>query len=47
MIKGISEAAYDNGADMIVTPYPLCQATVEIDQDNINDTYDTKAYTPH
>ena len=36
MIHGIIEAAYDNGADMIVTPCPLCQANVEIYQDEIN-----------
>jgi len=36
MIHGIIEAAYDNSADMIVTPCPLCQANVEIYQDEIN-----------
>jgi len=46
MIKGIIEAAYDNGADMIVTPCPLCQANVEIYQDNINETYGTKFKMP-
>ncbi|MEW8483844.1 MAG: CoB--CoM heterodisulfide reductase iron-sulfur subunit B family protein [Candidatus Thiodiazotropha sp.] len=46
MIKGIIEAAYDNGADMIVTPCPLCQANVEIYQDNINETYGTKFNMP-
>lgn len=46
MIKGIIEAAYDNGADMIATPCPLCQANVEIYQDQINDTYGTKFNIP-
>ena len=46
MIKGIIEAAYDNGADMIVTPCPLCQANTEIYQDQINDTYGTKFKMP-
>ena len=36
MIHGIIESAYDHGADMIVTPCPLCQANVEIYQDEIN-----------
>ncbi len=36
MIHGIIEAAYDHGADMIATPCPLCQANVEIYQDEIN-----------
>lgn len=46
MIKGIIEAAYDHGADMIVTPCPLCQANVEIYQDQINSTYGTKFQMP-
>jgi heterodisulfide reductase subunit B len=46
MIKGIIEAAYDHGADMIATPCPLCQANVEIYQDQINDTYGTKFNMP-
>ncbi len=46
MIKGIIEAAYDNGADMIATPCPLCQANVEIYQDQINATYGTKFDMP-
>ena len=46
MIKGIIEAAYDNGADMIATPCPLCQANVEIYQDQINEKYDTKFNIP-
>lgn len=46
MIKGIIEAAYDHGADMIATPCPLCQANVEIYQDQINATYGTKFEMP-
>lgn len=46
MIKGIIEAAYDHGADMIATPCPLCQANVEIYQDQINATYGTKFDMP-
>jgi heterodisulfide reductase subunit B len=46
MIKGIIEAAYDHGADMIVTPCPLCQANTEIYQDQINAKYGTKFNMP-
>ena len=46
MIKGIIEAAYDNDADMIATPCPLCQANVEIYQDQINAKYGTKFDMP-
>ncbi len=46
MIKGIIEAAYDNEADMIATPCPLCQANVEIYQDQINEKYNTKFNIP-
>lgn len=46
MIKGIIEAAYDHSADMIVTPCPLCQANVEIYQNEINATYGTKFNMP-
>ena len=46
MIKGIIEAAYDHDADMIATPCPLCQANVEIYQDQINAKYGTKFDMP-
>jgi heterodisulfide reductase subunit B len=46
MIKGIIEAAYDNGADMIVTPCPVCQMNVEVYQDQINQTHGTKFKMP-
>jgi heterodisulfide reductase subunit B len=46
MIKGILEAAYDHGADMIVTPCPVCQMNAEVYQDQINTTYGTKFKIP-
>lgn len=46
MISGIIEAAYDHGADMIATPCPLCQANVEIYQDEINAKKGTKFNMP-
>jgi heterodisulfide reductase subunit B len=46
MIKGIIEAAYDHGANLITTPCPLCQANVEIYQDQINAKYGTKFNMP-
>ncbi|GMR16867.1 MAG: CoB--CoM heterodisulfide reductase iron-sulfur subunit B family protein [Gammaproteobacteria bacterium] len=46
LIKDIVEAAYDGGADMIVTPCPLCQMNVEIYQTQINKKYNTKFEMP-
>ncbi len=46
MIHGIIEAAYDHGADMIATPCPLCQANVEIYQDEINARFGSKFSMP-
>ncbi len=46
MIKGILEAAYDNGADMVVTPCPVCQMNVEVYQGQINAKYGTKFKMP-
>jgi heterodisulfide reductase subunit B len=46
LIKGIIEAAYDHGADLIVTPCPVCQMNVEVYQDQINATYGTKFSMP-
>jgi heterodisulfide reductase subunit B len=46
MIKDIIESAYDHGADVIVTPCPVCQMNVEIYQDQINDTYGTRFRMP-
>jgi heterodisulfide reductase subunit B len=45
-IKDIIESAYDNGAEMIVTPCPLCQANVEVYQGQINKRYGTKFDIP-
>ena len=46
MVKGIIEAAYDHGADLIVTPCPVCQMNVEVYQDEINATYGTQFKMP-
>ncbi|MDQ7074119.1 MAG: CoB--CoM heterodisulfide reductase iron-sulfur subunit B family protein [Gammaproteobacteria bacterium] len=46
MIKDIIEAAYDGGAEMIVTPCPVCQMNVEVYQDQINAKYGTKFNMP-
>ncbi|MDH3640183.1 MAG: CoB--CoM heterodisulfide reductase iron-sulfur subunit B family protein [Gammaproteobacteria bacterium] len=45
-IKDIVESAYDQGADMIVTPCPVCQMNVEIYQDQINKRHGTKFKMP-
>ena len=45
-IKDIVESAYDQGADMIVTPCPLCQANVEVYQSEINKKYGTRLAMP-
>ncbi len=46
LIKDIIEAAYDGGAEMIVTPCPVCQMNVEVYQDQINQKYGTKFHMP-
>jgi heterodisulfide reductase subunit B len=38
-IKKIIESAYDFGAEMIVTPCPVCQMNVEVYQGQINTKY--------
>ena len=45
-IRDIVESAYDHGAEMIVTPCPLCQANVEIYQSEINKKQGTKFAMP-
>ncbi len=45
-IRDIVESAYDHGADMIVTPCPLCQANVEVYQAEINRKQGTKFDMP-
>ncbi len=46
LVKGIIESAYDNGADMIVTPCAVCQMNVEVYQNEINATFGTKFNIP-
>ncbi len=46
LIHEIVESAYDHGADMIVTPCPLCQANVEVYQSEINRKQGTKFNMP-
>jgi heterodisulfide reductase subunit B len=46
LIKDIIEAAYDGGAEMIVTPCPVCQMNVEVYQGQINQKYGTKFDMP-
>ncbi len=46
LIQGIIESAYDAGADMIVTPCPVCQMNVEVYQDQINARQGTKFNMP-
>ena len=46
LIKNIIESAYDHGADLIVTPCPVCQLNVEVYQGAINKTYGTKFNIP-
>jgi heterodisulfide reductase subunit B len=46
LIKDIIEAAYDSGADMIVTACPVCQMNVEVYQDKINANYGTRFNIP-
>jgi heterodisulfide reductase subunit B2 len=45
-IKKIIESAYDFGAEMIVTPCPVCQMNVEVYQGQINKKYGTKFNIP-
>lgn len=46
LVKDIIEAAYDAGADMLVTPCPVCQMNTEVYQDHINQKYGTKFNMP-
>lgn len=45
-IRDIVESALDHGAEMIVTPCPLCQANVEVYQSEINRQQGTKFNIP-
>jgi len=46
LIHSIIESAVDAGADMIVTPCPVCQLNVEVYQDQINARQGTKFDMP-
>ena len=46
LVKDIIQAAYDGGADMIVTPCPVCQMNTEVYQEHINQKYGTKFNLP-
>ncbi len=46
LIQSIIESAVDAGADMIVTPCPVCQVNVEVYQDQINARQGTKFDMP-
>ncbi len=46
LVKDIIESAYDGGAEMIVTPCPVCQMNVEVYQEQINKKYGTKFNIP-
>jgi heterodisulfide reductase subunit B2 len=46
LIHSIIESAVDAGADMIVTPCPVCQMNVEVYQDQINARQGTKFNMP-
>ena len=46
LVKDIIAAAYDGGADMIVTPCPVCQMNVEAYQGQINEKHGTKFNIP-
>ncbi len=37
---------YDHGADMIVTPCPLCRTNADIYQKDVNERYGTKFNMP-
>ena len=45
-IRDVVESAYDHGADMLVTPCPLCQANVEVYQSEINRKQGTNFHLP-
>ena len=46
MVHGIIESAYDHGADMMVTPCPLCQTNVEIHRGEINPKFGSNFEMP-
>lgn len=46
LVKDILEAAHDAGADMLVTPCPVCQMNTEVYQSFINKKYGTNFNMP-
>lgn len=46
LVKDIIQAAYDNKADMLVTPCPVCQMNVEAYQGQINAQHNTQFNMP-
>ncbi|MEO5376339.1 MAG: CoB--CoM heterodisulfide reductase iron-sulfur subunit B family protein [Magnetococcus sp. DMHC-6] len=46
LIRDILQSAVDNGADLIVTPCPVCQLNVEVYQDKVNKTFGTHFNIP-
>ncbi len=46
LVKEILESAHDSGADMIVTPCPVCQMNTEAYQEQINQKFGTKFNMP-
>jgi heterodisulfide reductase subunit B len=46
LVRDILEAAYDCGAEMIVTPCAMCQMNTEAFQEDINKTYGTNFNIP-
>jgi heterodisulfide reductase subunit B len=46
LVKDILQAAVDNGANMLVTPCPVCQMNTEVYQEQINQTFGTNFKIP-
>ena len=46
LVRDILQAAVDNGADLIVTPCPVCQLNVEVYQSKINKMFGTNFNIP-
>ncbi|MBF0620332.1 MAG: CoB--CoM heterodisulfide reductase iron-sulfur subunit B family protein [Magnetococcales bacterium] len=46
LIKDILQSAKDSGADLIVTPCPVCQLNVEVYQDKVNQMFGTRFKIP-
>ncbi|MGN7611517.1 CoB--CoM heterodisulfide reductase iron-sulfur subunit B family protein [Magnetococcales bacterium HHB-1] len=46
LIRDILQSAEDAGADLIVTPCPVCQLNVEVYQDKVNQIFGTNFHIP-